>query len=193
MLTAAAFIGRLIVGSVFLYAGAAKAQRRDQFARAVRTYEIGGAILLAVVVAVVPALEISVGVLLLLGLATVAVASAAAALLALFAVATARQLVRGRAVDCGCFGSTGMHRPSWSSVVRNLGLLALMVAAISRPITAAGLDQVVLSRPATMPVANAIALAESLALLALAAAIYRVARRVSRRATAFRQWEEARR
>lgn len=141
---------------------------------------VGGDAFVAVVVAVVPAVEVAAGGLLLVGFATLPAAVGIAGLLAVFVVVSARQLARGRAVDCGCFGSTGMHRLSWLGVARNLILLAMTLVVVDAPITAFGVDQVVMHHKPTVAATDASALVELVAVLALAMALGRVALKLAK-------------
>lgn len=56
-------------------------------------------------------------------------ALAAAALLAGFTVAVGVRIARGDAVPCGCFGSVSARPVSWATVARNVGFMALALAA----------------------------------------------------------------
>lgn len=159
-MSAAAFVARLVLAAVFVVAGAAKLRRRVQFERAIRAYEVGGDRTVALVAFSLPVAEVSAGMLLLFGFATRPAAFIVAGLLIVFIVASVRQLLRGREIDCGCFGSTGMHPMSWLGVVRNAVLLGLAVLVTDEPITAAGLDQVVMHRRPTLAATDAIALVE---------------------------------
>ena len=112
-----------------------------------------------------------------------------AGLVVLFIAASSRQLSRGRAVDCGCFGSTGMHPLSWLGVARNAVLLALLYLVIREPITAIGLDQLVTHHRPPMAAADALALVEIAALVSLAWAIGRTAFRLRRSVSQFERSE----
>jgi uncharacterized membrane protein YphA (DoxX/SURF4 family) len=177
-MTSAAFVARFVIGGVFVFAGAAKLRRRPQFERAVRTFEIGGDRRIRFVAAFVPTAELVSGAFLLLGLATRAAAILVAGLLVAFITASARQLLRGRAVDCGCFGSIGMHPLSWFGVVRNLGFLGMALLIFDEPITAIGLDQVVGNHRPILTAIDALALVEVAAVVVLASAIGRQAVRL---------------
>ncbi len=101
-----------------------------------------------------PFAEIGLGVLLFLGVGTLPAAGAALALVGLFTGATAANMVRGRLVPCGCFG-TGVDGKGWSVIIRNGGLVALASLALSHPtgLVAAGSTQVPASAATSLVVA----------------------------------------
>lgn len=123
---------RLIVGGLFLRAGAAKLADRADFQQAVRNYEIVPLRLVNSVSAAVPAVEVAAGGLLLLGAATSIAGWTLAALLAGFSAAVAINLSRGRVFDCGC-GGTAPRTISWQQVASNLLLAACAVAVAVAP------------------------------------------------------------
>jgi uncharacterized membrane protein YphA (DoxX/SURF4 family) len=123
---------RLIVGGLFLRAGAAKLADRADFRRAVRNYEIVPPRLVRATAAAVPAAEVTAGGLLLLGLATSIASWVVAALLAGFSAAIAVNLSRGRVFDCGC-GGTAPRTISWRHVASNSLLAASAVAVAVAP------------------------------------------------------------
>jgi len=91
-----------------------------------------------------PPVELILAVMLLSGFAQGWTALAAIALLALFAIAMAINLHRGRAmIDCGCGQSFLKQTLSWSLIARNAVLAALLLpslgaAAVSMPNLVAG-------------------------------------------------------
>jgi uncharacterized membrane protein YphA (DoxX/SURF4 family) len=68
--------------------------------------------------------ELVAGAMLILGVFTRKAAGAIAILLVMFIVAISMVIVRGMAIDCGCFGSEGGSSASWLLIVRNVALLA---------------------------------------------------------------------
>ena len=75
------------------------------------------------VAALLPVLELAVAVALLVPASTAAGAIGALALLALFASAIVRSMVRGEAPDCHCFGQLHSEPAGWRTLTRN-GVLA---------------------------------------------------------------------
>jgi hypothetical protein len=90
----------------------------------------------------VAARRLAAGALLLLGLGTAPVAALLGAFLVVFTAAVAINLVRGRAIDCGCYGAGPARTIGWSTLVRNLGLLAIAVVVTAEMPAAFGLDAV---------------------------------------------------
>ena len=114
---------RLLVGTVFLYAAWSKIEHPHQFGIAVRGYQIipvSVSNLFAVSVAWIEAVA---GAFLILGLFTRASGGAVMILLGIFIVAVGAVLVRGMAVDCGCFKGEGGATTGPLLIVRNVGLL----------------------------------------------------------------------
>lgn len=96
---------RFVLASVFLVAGFAKLLSRGEFAVAVQNYQLLSARASQPIGRLLPPLELVCGVLLFVGLGVRLVSSAVALLLLVFAGAVAINLIRGREIDCGCFGA----------------------------------------------------------------------------------------
>jgi len=139
-LAAVAF--RFVLGTVFALAGLAKLPRRAQFEDAVRGYRLVPDRLAPRIARWLPVLELDAGALLLLGLATAPVAALLGAVLVVFTGAVAINLARGRAIDCGCYGAGPSRTIGWSTLVRNLGLLAMAVVVTAAAPAAFALDSV---------------------------------------------------
>jgi uncharacterized membrane protein YphA (DoxX/SURF4 family) len=120
---------RLVLGVLFIAAGTAKIGHRDDFAHAVRNYRLLGDRASDLVAAWIPPLEIFCGILLTVGLLIGWVSLVLAGLLLLFAAGVAINLLRGRSIDCGCFGMSARNT-SWATVGRNLFLAALAASLI---------------------------------------------------------------
>jgi uncharacterized membrane protein YphA (DoxX/SURF4 family) len=122
LLPVAQVAGRLTLGAVFLIAGWAKLRAGpDRFHTALMGYDLLPRRLLPLVARWLPRLEIATAILLFAGVSAFG-AIAAAGLLAVFSVAVALALARGKRSDCGCFGRA--VRPLQRTIVaRNLGLL----------------------------------------------------------------------
>jgi len=132
------FTIRALVGLVFLTAAWGKSRHRLEFQGVVANYRLLPDILVLPFALVLPPLEGVVGLVLPTGLFSPWAEAAAAALLALFAIAMAVNIGRGRTeIDCGCFQSALKQTLSWTLVARNAVLvLALGVAALpaARPL-----------------------------------------------------------
>ena len=115
---------RLLLGALFLYAGALKATDVAAFAGSVASYQIlpyAWNILLA---AILPYVEILVGVLLLANTRVRASALLSGVLSGIFLAALGSALARGLKIDCGCFRPES-HSPLWLAIARDVGILLL--------------------------------------------------------------------
>ncbi len=126
-------VALLLLAVLFLWAGVAKLTHREDFFNSVANYHllpVNAAYHLAVLI---PRVEIVVALLLLtpLRLARWLGLLSYFALLVVFTGGLVSLWARGMHVGCGCFGGTGDSHPAWS-VLRNVGLLALVVLAASQ-------------------------------------------------------------
>ncbi len=115
---------RLLLGGLFLYAGAVKAADVTGFARTVAGYQLLPYALNYLVAATLPFVELLAGLLLLLERKVRGAALLLAFLTVAFIGALVSVLVRGLEVDCGCFGGNGGTSP-WIALLRDVGILAL--------------------------------------------------------------------
>lgn len=119
---------RLVLGGVFLYAGASKTLDPGGLAVSIRSYGLGLPEWFVTLSAyALPPFEVLVGLYLLVGLFTGTSAWTANGLMILFIVALAQGALRGLEIDCGCFGSASGDEASslWVDLARDFGLLAL--------------------------------------------------------------------
>ena len=98
---------RLVVGIVWLWAGALKLGDAAGSVQAVRAYELLPESLVTPVGYLLPVLEVVVGAVLVLGLLTRGAAVVSAVLFVAFIVGIASAWSRGLLIDCGCFGGGG--------------------------------------------------------------------------------------
>src|SRR4051794_40680551 len=128
---------RLVVGGVFVVAGALKVPDPAAAVRAVRAYQLLPEPLVAPVAFGLPVVEIAVGLALLAGVFTRTAAIAAAVFLAVFIAAVASAWARGLQIDCGCFGDGGEVAAGQTAypqeIARDVGLLLLALALAWRP------------------------------------------------------------
>jgi len=122
---------RLVIGGVWIYAGAVKLPDPAQSVEAVRAYQLLPGDTASTVGQLLPVVEVVVGVCLVLGLFTRAFAVLSALLFAVFIAGIASVWIRGIDIDCGCFGGGG-YDPDASSaypweVARDTGLLLLSI------------------------------------------------------------------
>jgi uncharacterized membrane protein YphA (DoxX/SURF4 family) len=125
-------LARLVLGGVWIAAGATKITDLDVSVRAVRAYRLLPETVAQIVGAGLPPAEILLGVLLVVGAGVRAAAVVSAVLMAAFVVGIASAWARGLRIDCGCFGSGGALAPGadptygWE-LARDGGLLVLAV------------------------------------------------------------------
>lgn len=135
---------RLGLAAVWLISGGLKAVDPDQTYVAVRAYDVLPVAALEVVAALLPWLEIALGVLLLLGVGTRLVAALSAAVLLVFIAGVVQAWARGLSIDCGCFGGGGTVDPGETAYVQELlrdtGFLLLAAWLFVRPRTLFALD-----------------------------------------------------
>jgi len=141
LLAALSVAGRVCVGLVFLVAATQKASHWRILSGVIANYRLLPRMLVAPASALLPPLELVLGAMLLSGFAQGLTALAAMVLLALFAVAMAINLRRGRTdIDCGCGQSFLKQTLSWTLVARNAVLAALLLPSLGTSV------------PATMPI-----------------------------------------
>jgi uncharacterized membrane protein YphA (DoxX/SURF4 family) len=131
---------RFALGTVFLLSGLVKLPNRDGFERVVHAYGLVPDGMSHVVARTLPPLEVALGGLLLTGLASRLVALVAGLLLCIFTVAVLINLLRGRRISCGCFGSVAQKEISGVGVARNLLFLAFAVTVAANPGGALSID-----------------------------------------------------
>jgi len=146
---------RLVVGGVWVYAGAIKLPDPAQSVAAVRAYQVLPADLVAPVGQLLPVLEVVIGALLILGLLTRGAAVASAVLLAVFIAGIISVWVRGIEIDCGCFGGGGYDPDATSKypweIARDAALLAASLFLVRVRTTRLALDNVLFA-PRPVPI-----------------------------------------
>ena len=124
--------GRVCVGLVFVLAAVQKARHWKLLPGVIANYRLLPRALAPLASALLPPVEMIVGLLLLSGLLMPWAQWFAIALLALFAAAMAVNIARGRAhIDCGCGQSFLKQSLRWSLVARNAVLALLLVPPLS--------------------------------------------------------------
>lgn len=137
-------LARLGLAGVWLVSGALKAADPLQTTVAVDAYDVLPPVGVEVVAALLPWVEIALGLLLLVGLGTRLVAVLSGLLMLAFIAGVAQAWVRGLSIDCGCFGGGGQVEPGRTAYVtellRDTGFLALAAWLVVRPRTLFALD-----------------------------------------------------
>lgn len=138
--------GRVVLGGVFVWAGASKVGDLAGSVRAVHAYQLTSYDVSVVAGSTLPFVEIVAGLLLVIGLATRLAAAVTAMLLAAFTVGIASAWIRGLSIDCGCFGGGGQlaagQSPQYGlEITRDVALFALAVVLVLWPNTAWSIDE----------------------------------------------------
>jgi len=131
------FAARLLVGGVWIVAGALKLPDLDASVRAVRAYQLLPEAVVPAVGHALPILEVVVGVMLVVGLLVRASAAVSAVLFLAFVIGISAAWARGLQIDCGCFGGGGYDANAtdkypWE-IARDLGLLFASLWLVWRP------------------------------------------------------------
>ncbi|WP_240938074.1 MauE/DoxX family redox-associated membrane protein [Nocardioides sp. JQ2195] len=140
-------VARLLVGVVWIVAGALKLPDPAASVRAVRAYELLPESVVTVTGHVLPIVEVVVGVALVLGLMTRSMAVVSGLLFLAFIVGIASAWARGLQIECGCFGGGGFSSSAtddypWE-IARDVGLLLVSAFLVRRPRTRLALDNVI--------------------------------------------------
>jgi uncharacterized membrane protein YphA (DoxX/SURF4 family) len=134
---------RLVLGVVFLVAGAEKLTALDQFAHAISNYQLVPVSMVNIAALLFVWTEIAVGVMLIAGAAVRGNALVAGAMLLVFIVAILSAMARGLEIDCGCFvaadGSAG-EKVGWPKIFEDVGLLAAALFLVYFPKSYFALD-----------------------------------------------------
>jgi uncharacterized membrane protein YphA (DoxX/SURF4 family) len=118
---------RLIVGVLFVYASFEKILHPNQFAIAVRSYQIIPVSLSNLFSLSVLWPELVAGAFLIVGLFTRPAAGAILILTSMFTVAIGIVMFKGLVIDCGCFGPDGGTPVGPLSLIRNILLITACV------------------------------------------------------------------
>lgn len=139
-------LARLVLGGVWLYAGALKLPHPEASVSAVRAYQLLPLGATQFVGYVLPVLEVVIGALLLLGLLTRVSGAVSAVLQVGFIIGIVSVWVRGIPINCGCFGDGGYDPNAFDKypweIARDVGLLLLSALLVWRPSTPFALDSV---------------------------------------------------
>lgn len=114
---------RILLGVLFIYASYDKILNPHQFAISIRAYKIVPIEFSNLFALMLAWSEMIAGILIILGIFTKQAASAIFIMLAMFISAIVISIVRGLAIDCGCFRSEGGHAVDFSLLIRDILLL----------------------------------------------------------------------
>ncbi|ACM19179.1 hypothetical protein Geob_0817 [Geotalea daltonii FRC-32] len=119
---------RVALGTVFVYAGALKADDIVAFAGNIAAYQLLPYWANYLAAAILPWLEICCGLLLIIGWRLRAASALVILLNVVFIIALSAALVRGLDIDCGCFKQGGGDKTSaWQALLRDVVLLAAAI------------------------------------------------------------------
>lgn len=143
----AGLLVRVVLGSVWIVAGALKLPDPAESVRAVRAYQLLPEAVVPFVGHALPLLEIAVGACLLAGLLTRAAASLSALMFAAFVFGIAWAWGQGLQIDCGCFGGGGFDEDAsadypWE-ILRDVGLFLLAAYVVWRPRSRLSVDSLI--------------------------------------------------
>ncbi len=128
---------RLLLGGVWIVAGALKLPDPAESVRAVRAYRLLPETAVPMIGHGLPILEVALGLLLVLGLAVRLSGVLSALLLVAFLIGVSSAWARGIQIDCGCFGGGGEVAADQtrypSEIARDAALLLTSLALAYRP------------------------------------------------------------
>ena len=123
---------QFVLAAFFVVAGLAKIADPPGFAHEIHNYGLVPGPLVSAMALVLPWLEVITGVALFLGIARRSAARVLGILLIVFIVALSINLIRGKPVDCGCFGLSTVQKTDADRlkemklvILRDIGLLLL--------------------------------------------------------------------
>jgi uncharacterized membrane protein YphA (DoxX/SURF4 family) len=135
---------RLGLAAVWLIAGAGKVADPGTFAVSVQAYQVFPAAAASLVAAIVPLLEVALGLLLLFGVGIRLVGILSGLLLVVYIAGIVQAWARGLSIDCGCFSRGGQVAQGQTQypldILRDTGFLVLAAWLAIRPRTRVSVD-----------------------------------------------------
>ena len=117
---------RILLGGVFVYASWDKLFHPLEFARIIAGYQILPERVVGLVAAVLPFLELICGILLITGFWSLPSLACVGGLLGIFMAALIQASLRGLAIDCGCFATSGADdKAGLKTILRDSTILLL--------------------------------------------------------------------
>lgn len=116
---------RIALAGVLVWAAVPKLLDPTTFATDIANYRLVPESWAGPIAIMLPVLELVIGGALLAGLEARGAAIIAGVMLIVFSVAMGQAMARGIDLECGCFGTTAEAEVGWTSIVRNVLLVAL--------------------------------------------------------------------
>lgn len=138
---------RVLVGALFIAAGAAKVGHFNDLAAAIAGFRLLPEAAVAPLAVILPFFEIGVGLYLAAGLFTRVAAAVGAIQLTIYAGAIASAVVRHIPANCGCFGPQDRASADWPHVAADLAVAVICAVVAMRPPGKYSLDQRMRSAP----------------------------------------------
>lgn len=139
-------VARLVVGGVWVVAGAIKLPHPADSVRAVRAYDLLPEAVVPAVGHLLPVLEVVIGLCLVVGVMVRGASVISALLFVAFIIGISSAWARGLSIDCGCFGGGGEIPDAAAKypgeIARDVGLLALSLWLVVRPASRLALENV---------------------------------------------------
>lgn len=129
---AVTFAVRVLIGALFVAAGALKVGHFNDLATAIAGFRILPESIIGPLAVVLPFFEIGLGAYLIAGLFTRIAAWIGAVQLAIYAAAIASAVIRHIPANCGCFGPQDTATADWPHVAIDLALALLCVLVAVR-------------------------------------------------------------
>lgn len=122
-------ISRIILASVFIYAGAEKISDPNSFSQAIYNYRIFPNEIINIFAIILPWIELISGILLLFGISVKENSAIIGGLLFVFIILIGISMLRGLDINCGCFGKG--TPVGWRKIAENTLMLILALALIA--------------------------------------------------------------
>ena len=120
---------RIILGFIFIYAGAEKISDPEAFAISISNYRLLPTAAINFFAIILPWIELVAGILLIFGIAVKENSSILFSMLLVFTIAIVISLFRGLSIDCGCFGKgtqIGLYKLGENTLMI-IGTIILMI------------------------------------------------------------------
>lgn len=124
------FIGRLILGGIFIYASIEKIAFPGDFAKAVQAYSIIPKFLINPIAIILPWVELIAGLFLITGLFLKQTALFVSFLIIIFFVSTTIGFVTGTLQECGCFSKSQVLYTNNKALIAFRDLLLLVISIL---------------------------------------------------------------